>query len=93
MSTEANKGIAREFFAKFSESDIPGALEMMTEDATWWIPGKPELTPTAGLYQKDKITRLFYAMLKQLKSGLKMTPTGMAPKQQKLMLRQEIATE
>jgi ketosteroid isomerase-like protein len=77
LSTDANKGIARDFFAKFSESDIPGALEMMTEDATWWIPGKPELTPTAGLYQKDKITRLFYAMLKQLKSGLKMTPTGM----------------
>ena len=49
----------------------------MTDDATWWIPGKPELSPTAGLYQKDRITKLFHAMLKQLKSGLKMTPKGM----------------
>ena len=77
MSTDKNKAIAAEFFARFSAGDIPGALATMTDDATWWIPGKPELSPTAGMYQKDRITKLFYAMLKQLKSGLKMTPTGM----------------
>ena len=77
MSTEQHKATAAEFFARFSASDIPGALATMTDDATWWIPGKPELSPTAGLYQKDRITKLFHAMLKQLKSGLKMTPTGM----------------
>ena len=77
MSVEHNKATAREFFAKFSESDIPGAMATMTDDATWWIPGKPELSATAGLYQKDRITKLFYAMLKRLKNGLKMTPKGM----------------
>lgn len=77
MSTEQNKATAAEFFARFSASDIPGALATMTDDATWWIPGKPELSPAAGLYQKDRITKLFYAMLKQLKSGLKMTVKGM----------------
>jgi ketosteroid isomerase-like protein len=77
MSTEHNKATAAEFFARFSASDIPGALATMTDDATWWIPGKPELSPTAGMYQKDRITKLFLAMLRQLKSGLKMTPKGM----------------
>jgi uncharacterized protein len=77
MSTEQNKATAAEFFVRFSASDIPGALATMTDDATWWIPGKPELSPTAGLYQKDRITKLFHAMLKQLKNGLKMTPKGM----------------
>ena len=77
MSTADNKATAREFFARFSASDIPGAMALMTDDATWWIPGKPELNPVAGLYQKDRITALFYAMLKRLTSGLKMTPTGM----------------
>jgi uncharacterized protein len=77
LSTEKNKATAAEFFARFSASDIPGALATMTDDATWWIPGKPELSPTAGMYQKDRITKLFHAMLKQLKSGLKMTPKGM----------------
>lgn len=77
MSPERNKATAREFFARFSESDIPGAMATMTDDATWWIPGKPELTPASGLYQRDRITKLFHAMVKRLKTGLKMTPTGM----------------
>ncbi len=77
MSTDLNKATAAEFFARFSASDIPGALATMTDDATWLIPGKPELSPAAGLYQKDRITKLFYTMLKQLKSGLKMTVKGM----------------
>jgi len=77
VSTDQNKAVAAEFFARFSASDIAGALATMTDDATWWIPGKPELSPTAGMYQKDRITKLFHAMLKQLKSGLKMTPKGM----------------
>jgi uncharacterized protein len=77
LSTEQNRATALEFFASFSASDIPGALGTMTDDATWLIPGKPELSPAAGLYSKDRITRLFYAMLKQLKSGLKMTVKGM----------------
>jgi ketosteroid isomerase-like protein len=77
VSTDLNKATAAEFFARFSASDIPGALATMTDDATWLIPGKPELSPAAGLYQKDRITKLFYTMLKQLKSGLKMTVKGM----------------
>ncbi len=77
MSIDQNKATAREFFARFSESDIPGAMATMTDDATWWIPGKPELSPAAGLHQRDRITKLFHTMLKRLKTGLKMTPTGM----------------
>jgi ketosteroid isomerase-like protein len=74
MSTEQNKTTAFEFFACFSRSDIDGALALMTDDATWWIPGKPERSPSAGLYSKAKIERLFRAMVKQLKNGLAMTP-------------------
>ncbi|MBL8114642.1 MAG: nuclear transport factor 2 family protein [Acidobacteria bacterium] len=77
MSIDRNKATAYEFFARFSESDIPGAMATMTDDATWWIPGKPELSPAAGLYQKDRITKLFHSMVKRLKTGLKMTPKGM----------------
>jgi hypothetical protein len=73
MSTEANKQVAIELFARFTASDIPGVLATMTDDATWLIPGKPEASPAAGLYSKEKISRLFHTMLKRLKSGLRMT--------------------
>jgi len=73
MTTEQNKAIAHEFFARFSASDLDGALATLREDATWLIPGKRDRMPTAGLYNKERIARLFQAMLKQLKGGLQMT--------------------
>ena len=73
MSTDENKAVAFSFFERFTASDIEGALDTMTDDATWWIPGKKERSPSAGLYSKDKIARLFHRMVNALKCGLKMT--------------------
>jgi ketosteroid isomerase-like protein len=77
MNIEDNKKLASDFFARFSSNDIDGALDTMTDDATWWIAGKPDRLSSAGLYSKDKIARLFYHMVGQLKDGLKMTVKGM----------------
>lgn len=76
MTTEDNKKLAGEFFARFSAKDIPGALATMTDDATWWIVGKPEQLPAAGLYNKERIARLFHNMDGRLKDGLKLTVKG-----------------
>ena len=73
MSTEQNKKLAVELFARFSASDIAGVMATMTDDATWLIPGKPDASPAAGLYTKEKISGLFHTMVGRLKSGLKMT--------------------
>src|SRR5579871_2484649 len=76
VSSQQNKQRAIELFERFTNSDIPGVLGLMTEDATWLIPGKPELSPSAGLYDKRKIGKLFNIMLGRLKSGLKMKVRG-----------------
>lgn len=73
MTTEANKAVAEAFFERFSVSDIEGAMETMTDDATWWIPGKKDRFPSAGLYSRDKIKALFERMVGALKGDLKMT--------------------
>ena len=73
MHTDDNKATTREFFAAFSAGDIEKVLGSMTDDATWWIPGKKERSPTAGLYSKEKIGRLFHRMLAALQGGLQMT--------------------
>jgi uncharacterized protein len=73
MSTEHNSATARRFFELLSASDIDGALALMADDATWRLPGKKELSPTAGLYSKDKLGRLFHRMLDALSTGLQMT--------------------
>lgn len=89
MNPEHNKATAREFFARFSASDIEGALAMMTEDATWLIPGKPERMSTAGQYSKERIRKLFYTMLKQLESGLQLTIKSMVAEGDRLALEAE----
>jgi uncharacterized protein len=73
VTTEDNKRSAVELFARFSGSDIPGVLDLMTDDVTWRVPGKPELSPVAGIYNKDRLKRLFGRMLAQLEGRLQMT--------------------
>jgi len=75
MTTEQNKRLAAELFARFTASDIDGVLALMTDDVAWRIPGKPELTPFAGVYDKARLRKLFHRMLASLKDGLKMTVT------------------
>lgn len=73
MSIEENKRLATQFIGRLSAGDIAGALDMMTDDATWWIAGKPEQLPAAGLYDKARIARLLNNLIGQLPNGLTMT--------------------
>lgn len=73
MTVEDNKAVAREFFERFSANDIPGALATMTDDATWSIPGNKERNPSAGVYSKERIGRLFLRMTAMLKDGLRLS--------------------
>lgn len=72
-----NKEIAAELFARFSAGDIDGVLALMTDDVSWRIPGKPELSPAAGDYGKERLGRLFRRMLAGLERGLAMSVVGM----------------
>lgn len=76
MSLERNKQLASEFFARFSARDLAGALDLMADDATWWIAGKPGQLPAAGDYSKERIGRLFHRMDGQLPNGLQLTVKG-----------------
>lgn len=77
MSVEANRRLAAEFFARFSAGDVDGALAFLADDATWKIPGRPELMPAAGVHGKEQIARVFHGMARRLTDGLRMTVTGM----------------
>ena len=89
MSTEHNKKLATEFLDRFSANDVAGALDTMSEDATWWIGGKPEQLPAAGLYTKQRIARLLHNMTGRLKAGLKMTVIGMIAEGDKVAVEVE----
>ncbi len=73
MSIEDNRKIAIEFYNRFSAGDIPGALALMADDATFWLAGKVGRNAAAGLRTKQELADLFRHMGRQLKGGLKMT--------------------
>jgi hypothetical protein len=77
MNAEStNRQIVHDLFARFTASDIDGVMDLLAADATWRVPGKPELNRAAGDYDKDRLRKLFERMLSQLVSGLKMTVLG-----------------
>jgi uncharacterized protein len=71
--TEHNKQIATEFYRRFDANDIPGVLQTMTDDATFWIAGKPAASRAAGTRSRAQIAQLWQRMLDQMPGGLRMT--------------------
>lgn len=89
MSIEQNKKTASEFFDCLNTNNVARVLDMMADDATWWIAGKPEHLPAAGVYNKEKIARLFYNMGEQFKNGIKMTVKNLIAEGDKVALEAE----
>lgn len=69
---EDTKSLARAFFACFDANDIDGALALMSEDATYWLAGKPDELPGTGLLSKPQIEKVFRRMMALLEDGLRM---------------------
>lgn len=77
MSTETNKTKVGEFFACFKRKDVQGALAMMTDDATWWIGGKPALFPLCGTKSKAEMAAILHDLVPGTEDGLAITPKSM----------------
>ena len=89
MSIEENKHLAHQLIDRFTANDIAGALDLMADDATWWIAGKPDQLPAAGVYNKDQISRLLHNMVGQLPNGLKMTVKNLVAESDKVAMEAE----
>ena len=89
MSIEQNKKVASELFDRFNENDIDGVLNMLADDATWWLPGKPGQIPLVGTQSKEQIARVFQNMGGRLKDGLKMTVKGLVAEGDKVAVEVE----
>jgi ketosteroid isomerase-like protein len=77
MSVEANKRLVLAFCDHFRVSNADGLLDGMTEDATWWVNGKPHLFPSAGTKTKAEVASMFRNMLSAYRDGLSMTVVNM----------------
>lgn len=75
-SIEANKAAVREFLEVFSRGDVPGVLERLHPDATWWVSGT--LKGLSGTYTRQELGELLKGVKGVYKRGaLRITPMSM----------------
>jgi ketosteroid isomerase-like protein len=89
VGIEDNKKLVADFFGRFGKKDVAGALAMMTDDATWWIGGKPALFPICGLKSKAQIAEILNGLVPVMKHGLAITPKGMVAEGSKVAVEAE----
>lgn len=77
MSLQDNKQTVHAYLAHFKTAAVPDLLDAMSEDATWWILGKPHLFAGAGAKSKDDMARIWRGLFNHMKDGLEMTVVGM----------------
>lgn len=72
MVTAQNKRVVRDFFSSFELEYADRILGFMTDDATWWVNGKPHLFSFAGSKSKADMTPVLYGLFALFDGGLKM---------------------
>ncbi|WP_058836128.1 nuclear transport factor 2 family protein [Luteimonas abyssi] len=77
MKTSENKETVAVFCGHFEHAAIDEVLDMMTEDATWWVKGRPHLYPGAGIKTKAEMAQVWAGLYARLEGGLRMRITGM----------------
>lgn len=77
MTIHENKQAVRAFCAHFKHADIGALLDAMTDDATWWILGKPQLFSGAGTKSRADMERIWGNLFRHMEDGLDMSVIGM----------------
>lgn len=76
-SDHANKLLIDAFLGHFEKRGVKQLLDMMSDDATWWVNGKPHLFPFAGLKTKAEMESVLGGLFALFEGGLKMELQGM----------------
>lgn len=73
---ECNKAIVADFFETFSKGDVPGVIDRMHDDGSWWVSGA--ITGMSGTYPKATLAGLLDGARALYREGaLRITPTSM----------------
>ncbi len=74
--TESNKAIVADFFETFSKGDVPGVIDRMHDEGSWWVSGAIE--GMSGTYPKAALAGLLDGARALYREGaLHITPTSM----------------
>lgn len=71
MGITENKALVTGFWERFSAGDYAAALDLLTDDASWWVAGSTDLS---GTYSKAEFATLLGQVTGMLPKGITVTP-------------------
>ncbi|GAB3629718.1 hypothetical protein PTE30175_05599 [Pandoraea terrae] len=75
-TNESSKAVVVRFLEVFSTGNVPGILEQLHDDATWWVSGR--LKGLSGTYTKIQLAPLLLGATELYKTGaLRIVPLSM----------------
>lgn len=77
MNLEDNRRVATEFFRRHDAGDAQGALDLLADDCTYWLAGKPGRNASGGRsHGKAEMAGIFRRMGDAMTGPLRMTVIG-----------------
>ena len=67
-----NKEIVARFWSAFSDCRFDDALDLLDDDATWWVAG--DLPGVSGTFTKEQCVPMFAGIAASTKAGVRVTP-------------------
>jgi len=73
-STRTNTQIAQELYSCFATGNIPGVLDLLTNDIKWTCPGPKDILPYTGVFTGKKGVTEFFRLINENKDFPKFEP-------------------
>ncbi|WP_319452190.1 MULTISPECIES: nuclear transport factor 2 family protein [unclassified Mycobacterium] len=90
MSADDNKKMVLSFFENLSAGRLDAALDLMDENAVWWVSGNPEYLPLAGTYRKDEIVGMVSMVGAAMPGGIRLTVTSSTAEDDRVAVETEV---
>ena len=86
MDDKDNKALVERFLEVFSSGEVDAIMDMMTDDATWWVAGSWELS---GTKDKQAFRELLSGISDLVDGPMKLTPKSIIAEGDKLAVEAE----
>ncbi|WP_433662574.1 nuclear transport factor 2 family protein [Nocardia sp. CA-128927] len=93
MSTSENKELVRRFFELFTGKHPAQALDLLSDEVTWWTNGEPGRNIWAGTQTKAEMIESFSGFSAIFTTGLVMTPVGFVADGDKVAMEAESSAQ
>lgn len=90
MSADDNKKMVLSFFEHLSTGRLDAALDLMDENALWWVSGNPEYLPLAGTYRKGELVGMVSMVGAAMPSGIRLTVTSSTAEDDRVAVETEV---